>query len=143
MPVRRLSNSLNCYRMGGKCEKLLARVAAASSPHPRGCLNPHVTGGQRYWNLADGEFTTTSWSVILAAKEEQSAIARNALNTLCETYWYPTYSYIRHKGYSVEEAKDLAQGFFTRFLEKDYLKDVTPSKGKFRSFLLVPLNHFI
>jgi len=69
--------------------------------------------------------------------------ARSALETLCSTYWHPLYMYIRHRGNSAEDAKDLIQEFFTRFLEKDYLKDVDQARGKFRSFLLASVNHFL
>ena len=93
--------------------------------------------------VPDRDFNTTSWTVVLAAKDEQSAVSRHALNTLCETYWRPLYSYIRHRGHAVENAEDLTQEFFTRFLEHNYLEDVAPYKGKFRSFLLASLNHFL
>ena len=88
-------------------------------------------------------FETTRWSVIRAAASEQPLKARLALETLCTTYWYPLYSYIRRRGYSMEDAKDLTQEFFARFIEKEYLKDVDASKGKFRSFLLASVNHFL
>jgi len=78
-----------------------------------------------------------------AAKSGDAAGARQALATLCSTYWYPLYGYIRHKGYSAEDAQDLIQEFFARFLEKNYLKDVDPAKGKFRSFLLASVNHLL
>jgi len=87
-------------------------------------------------------FDTTRWSVVRAAASEGSQ-ARGALETLCSTYWYPLYMYIRYRGNSAEDAKDLIQEFFTRFLEKDYLKDVDQDKGKFRSFLLASVNHFL
>lgn len=65
------------------------------------------------------------------------------MESLCSIYWPPLYAYIRHRGNSAEDAKDLTQEFFTRFLEKDYLKEVDPAKGKFRSFLLAAVNHFL
>ncbi len=87
-------------------------------------------------------FETTRWSLVRAAVGQPSQ-ARQALEILCSTYWYPLYAYIRHRGNSAEDAKDLIQEFFTRFLEKDYLKDVDPAKGRFRSFLLASVNHFL
>lgn len=90
-----------------------------------------------------GAFNTTSWTVVLAAKSERSVDSREALDVLCETYWPPLYSYIRHRGYSVENAKDLTQEYFAAFLAKQYLRDVEPAKGRFRSFLLASLNHFL
>lgn len=89
------------------------------------------------------QFETTRWSVIRAAGSSQPSQARQALETLCGTYWYPLYAYVRYRGNSAEDAKDLIQEFFTRFLEKDYLKGVDPTKGKFRSFLLASVNHFL
>jgi len=66
-----------------------------------------------------------------------------ALEALCKTYWYPLYAFIRRKGYAPHDAQDLTQAFFERVLEKDYLKGVDPKKGKFRSFLLASLDHFL
>jgi len=88
-------------------------------------------------------FETTRWSVVRAAASTQPSQARQALEILCSTYWYPLYAYVRHRGNSAEDAKDLIQEFFVRFLEKDCLKDVDPAKGKFRSFLLASVNHFL
>jgi RNA polymerase sigma-70 factor (ECF subfamily) len=62
---------------------------------------------------------------------------------LCETYWYPLYAYLRRNGYDAHQAADYTQAFFARMLEKDYLKKVKPKPGKFRSFLLKALKHFI
>ena len=88
-------------------------------------------------------FETTRWSVVRAATSGQPSQAHRALESLCSTYWPPLYAYIRHRGNSAEDAKDLTQEFFARFIEKDYLKDVAPQKGKFRSFLLASVNHFL
>src|SRR6266516_3176522 len=84
------------------------------------------------------QFTTTHWSVVGAAPESASA-----LETLCCTYWYPLYAYIRRRGHSPEEAEDLTQGFFARLLASEDLSGVDRAKGKFRSFLLAALNHFL
>jgi RNA polymerase sigma-70 factor (ECF subfamily) len=81
--------------------------------------------------------------MVRAAASSRPAQARPALERLCSTYWYPIYAYIRHGGNSAEDAKDLTQEFFARFLEKDYLKGVDPAKGKFRSFLLASVGHFL
>src|SRR5438270_11876331 len=85
---------------------------------------------------AGAQFTTTHWSVVLAATREPSPEASEALAELCHTYWYPLYAYIRRKGYEVADAQDLTQAFFARFLEKNYMSSVDRRKGKFRSFLL-------
>lgn len=88
-------------------------------------------------------FATTHWSVVLAAGQSQSPRFAEALEKLCRTYWYPTYAYVRRRGYDVHEAQDLTQEFFARLLEKNYLRTVDRAKGKFRSFLLASLNHFL
>jgi RNA polymerase sigma factor (sigma-70 family) len=90
-----------------------------------------------------GQFTTTHWSVVLAAADEASPDANQALAELCRGYWYPLYAYVRRKGYEVADAQDLTQEFFARFLEKNYLGSVDRRKGKFRSFLLASLEHFL
>jgi RNA polymerase sigma factor (sigma-70 family) len=79
----------------------------------------------------------------LAARDGSDTEARRALEVLCGTYWEPLYAYLRHQGYSADEARDLIQGYFTVLLEKDFLADVDPAKGRFRSFLLVSLRHFV
>jgi RNA polymerase sigma-70 factor (ECF subfamily) len=89
------------------------------------------------------EFTTTHWSVVLSAGDPESPQAADALERLCRTYWYPLYAYVRRDGSSPEDAQDLTQAFFARFLEKDYLADVRREKGRFRSFLLASMRHFL
>ena len=86
---------------------------------------------------------TTQWSQVLAARDGSDTEARAALESLCQTYWQPLYAYIRHQGASPDEARDLTQGFFTELLEKDLLAGVNPDKGRFRSFLLASLRHFL
>jgi len=89
------------------------------------------------------DFSTTHWSIILRAGSERRVDARQALEALCERYWFPLYAFVRREGYSEPDAQDLTQGFFTRFLEKDYLHDLDRSRGMFRSFLLASLRHFL
>lgn len=79
----------------------------------------------------------------MAAGDRQSAVSRKALAALCETYWKPLYVFLRRRGHSESDAQDLVQEFFTRFLEKDYIKDVRRERGRFRSFLLASLKHFL
>src|SRR5881227_3320946 len=88
-------------------------------------------------------FTTTHWTLVLAAGQNASAEAEAALEGLCRTYWYPLYAYVRRKGHSPHDAQDLTQEFFARLLAKNYLATVGREKGKFRSFLLAALNHFM
>jgi RNA polymerase sigma-70 factor (ECF subfamily) len=88
-------------------------------------------------------FATTHWSLVLAAAHGRRPDARAALATLCETYWYPLYYYVRRRGYRAEEALDLTQAFFATLLEKESLRVADPERGRFRSFLLASLNHFL
>jgi RNA polymerase sigma factor (sigma-70 family) len=87
-------------------------------------------------NQPDREFTTTHWSVILAAGQSDSPDAQQALGKLCRAYWYPLYAFARRQGKSPEDAEDLTQGFFARFLEKGSIGLADPARGRFRSFLL-------
>ncbi|MCI0738612.1 MAG: sigma-70 family RNA polymerase sigma factor [Gemmataceae bacterium] len=89
------------------------------------------------------EFDTTHWSVVLAAGEAGSPRATEALSHLCQTYWYPLYAFVRRNGHDVEAARDLTQEFFARLLERDYLRNAAPHKGRFRTFLLVALKRFL
>ena len=89
------------------------------------------------------DFATTSWSQVLAARDGSTIESRQALETLCQTYWYPLYAYVRLQGHDAEAALDLTQAYFTELLEKDYLKDVEPSLGRFRAFLKVSVKHFL
>jgi RNA polymerase sigma factor (sigma-70 family) len=88
-------------------------------------------------------FVTTHWSVVLTAGCADPPRARDALAKLCESYWYPLYAYVRQRGHSPHDAEDLTQDFFIRLLEKNVLGALTREKGKFRSFLLTALNHFL
>lgn len=85
-------------------------------------------------------FQTTHWSVVLQAAGGESTAA---LECLCQAYWYPLYAFVRRQGYDVHDAQDLTQGFFELFLTKHYLKDVDRDRGRFRSFLLASLKHFM
>jgi RNA polymerase sigma factor (sigma-70 family) len=88
-------------------------------------------------------FTTTHWSVVLAAGQTSLPGAQQALEALCQTYWYPLYAYVRRQGHSPEDAQDLTQSFFARLLEKKYLQQVDREKGRFRAFLLAAIKHFL
>jgi RNA polymerase sigma-70 factor (ECF subfamily) len=90
-----------------------------------------------------GLFATTHWSVVLAAGASESAQAEQALEKLCTAYWYPLYAYVRRQGRSPEDAQDLTQEFFARLLERKYLQLADPGRGRFRTFLLASLKHFL
>jgi RNA polymerase sigma-70 factor (ECF subfamily) len=81
--------------------------------------------------------------MVLTAADETSPGSADALGELCKTYWYPIYAFVRRQGCTHERAQDLTQEFFARMLEKRYIDDVGPEKGKFRTFLLVCLKRFL
>lgn len=88
-------------------------------------------------------FATTHWSLVVAAADGTSPAAREAMAALCQAYWYPLYVYVRRRAYPPDDAQDLTQEFFCALLEKGCLKAADPHRGRFRSFLLASLNHFL
>jgi RNA polymerase sigma factor (sigma-70 family) len=90
-----------------------------------------------------GSFATTHWTVVLTAKDKASPQAAEAMEKLCRTYWGPVYAFIRREGHDAEESRDLTQGFFAQLLAKDHLKHLRDQRGKFRSFLLTFVKHFL
>jgi RNA polymerase sigma-70 factor (ECF subfamily) len=102
-----------------------------------------ATGNGTTPTAQDGAaFTTTHWSVVLAAQGPSPA-AEEALEKLCRTYWRPIYGFVRRQGIGPEDAKDLTQGFFALLLERRDLKAVRQEKGRLRSYLLTSLKHFL
>lgn len=89
------------------------------------------------------EFATTHWSLVINAGRDSSPLRAASLAALCETYWYPLYTYVRRQGYDSSDAQDLTQGFFAKLLERRDLAAVDRSKGRFRSFLLASMKHFL
>jgi RNA polymerase sigma-70 factor (ECF subfamily) len=88
-------------------------------------------------------FVTTSWTQVLAARDAPSSESRQALEGLCNVYWYPLYVFVRRQGHPPEEARDLTQGYFAQLLEKGYLGDFDPSLGRFRVFLKASVKNFL
>lgn len=99
--------------------------------------NDTVAGRQASW------FVTTHWSVVLASRRAESREAEAALEKLCQAYWYPLYAFVRRQGHGPHEAQDLTQEFFATLLAKNFLDSVDQEKGKFRSFLLAAISHFL
>ncbi len=87
-------------------------------------------------------FTTTHWSIVLAA-QGRSPAAEEALENLCRTYWRPVYGFVRRQGVAPEQAKDLTQGFFALLLERRDFEAVRKEKGRLRSYLLTSVKHFL
>ena len=90
-----------------------------------------------------GGFRTTHWSLVRAASGSHPDESLLALEILCRSYWYPVYAHIRRWGYQAEDAQDLTQGFFAELLEKQRLAKADEQRGRFRSFLLASVNHFL
>ena len=88
-------------------------------------------------------FATTHWSVVLEARGGESPQSAEALEKLAHIYWYPLYAYVRRKGHGPHDAQDLTQEFFARLLRGKLLQTVEQRKGKFRSYLLASLEHFL
>lgn len=104
-------------------------------------MNPDAQGERRLPRAA--LFSNTHWTVILQAAQSGTPQAEVALEKLCRTYWLPLHTYVRRRGYAPHDAEDLTQEFFVRLLERRFLAGVSPEKGRFRSFLLASMNHFL
>jgi len=91
------------------------------------------------------EFGTTHWSLVVAAKPDEASQthARKALEELCRAYWYPLYAFVRNRGYSSSDAQDLTQSFFARLIETGGFASADPERGRFRSYLLGAMKHFL
>ena len=91
------------------------------------------------------EFATTHWSLVVAAKPDEASQthARKALEELCRAYWYPLYAFVRYCGYSSDDAQDLTQSFFVRIIETGGFASADPERGRFRSYLLGAMKHFL
>jgi len=93
---------------------------------------------------SSGDFAATHWSIVLSVVQGTEKLdAAAAMAELCRIYWYPLFAYVRRRGHESHEAEDLTQEFFVRLLAKDFLRAVDPGKGRFRSFLLAAIKHFL
>ncbi len=81
--------------------------------------------------------------MVLAAGRGTENDAVTALETLCETYWFPLYAFVRRRGFAHDQAADLTQGFFADLLQRQDLQNVDPQKGRFRAFLLTAISNYI
>jgi RNA polymerase sigma-70 factor (ECF subfamily) len=125
LPLRWLALPTRLITLASVSETSTAASSSISSPASR-----------------SGVFVTTHWSLVLAAKGD-TAGAHEAMGRLCQLYWYPLYSYVRRRGQSAEDAKDLTQEFFSRLLARNWVGNADRKKGRFRSFLLGAMKHFL
>ncbi|MCH7726021.1 MAG: hypothetical protein IH991_06005 [Planctomycetes bacterium] len=98
-----------------------------------GRLCPQTTKMQNP-SAGAGRFDTTHWSLVLAAGQRGTVESAVALERLCQSYWLPLYAYVRRRVSDVHDAQDMTQGFFERLLDKNYLADADPQRGRFRVF---------
>ena len=110
---------------------------------PSGDQLTSVTGVGWLTQSGPAAFSTTHWSVVLTAQEEESPAAHEALEKLCRIYWRPICSFVQRQGFGMEEAKDLTQGFFAQLLERRSLNAVRKEKGRLRSYLLGAVKYFL
>lgn len=90
-------------------------------------------------------FNTTHWSLVGAAQSAPAdrTRARNALEVLCSAYWYPLYAFVRTRGYASADAQDLTQSFFARFIASGGFATANRERGRFRTYLLGAMKHFL
>jgi RNA polymerase sigma factor (sigma-70 family) len=117
-------------RLGGMRTPETARDKSAASPSSE-------AGAGR------AAFVTTHWSAVLAAGRSDTTRAEAALARLCQTYWYPLYAYVRRRGHDPHDAQDLTQEFFAHLLAQNWVAQADRERGRFRTFLLAALNHFL
>jgi RNA polymerase sigma-70 factor (ECF subfamily) len=88
-------------------------------------------------------FVTTHWSLVVSAGSTETTQARSALEKLCRAYWFPIYAFVRRQEHNPHDAQDLTQEFFARLLEKNQIAGADRNRGRFRSFLLASVKHFL
>ncbi len=102
-----------------------------------------ATTSEEPFRRTDARFATTRWSMVLAAQNSSAQCHTESLVTLCETYWFPLYAYMRRRGCTRDEAEEHTQAFFARLLEKQGIRRADPARGRFRSFLLTAFKNFM
>ena len=137
-------------RHAGKEKKLGTARDTGLERRAGGAKQPAASSGlraNRHDNFMNGprDFATTHWSLVLAAKADEASEtrARTALEELCRAYWYPLYAFVRYRGYSSEDAEDLTQAFLARIVEQGGFTSADPKLGRFRSYLLGAMKHFL
>lgn len=88
-------------------------------------------------------FHTTRWSIVLEAGDQSAEQCQRALAELCRTYWYPLFGFARRESLGKQDAEDAVQGFFADLLAREDISRVSPSRGRFRSFLLAAFKNFL
>jgi len=93
----------------------------------------------------DSLFASTRWTVVYQAADSKTSSqhALSALSELCQIYWRPVYLFLRRQGIAPHDAQDLTQGFFADLIEERTYARADQLKGRFRSFLLGTMKHFL
>jgi len=121
------------------CANCMLKLALEPPREATGHVEPIALGGMGVLvRPTAARFTTTLWTEVLTAPRNEKALA-----SLCRKYWYPLYAFLRRSGVSSHEAEDLTQGFFVHLLSKHGLETVRREYGRFRSFLIASLQHFV
>ena len=98
-------------------------------------------------SVGDQAFHTTRWTLVVRAYreggEEVVREAREALEQLCSTYWYPLYALARREGLGSDGAEDAVQGFLAELLERRDLAQADPDQGRLRAYLSVAFRHYL
>lgn len=89
------------------------------------------------------QFTTTHWSAVVSAGQDNGEAALKALDRLCRTYWYPLYAYVRRRGSTEDQARDLTQAFFAQLIAQQSIAEARRERGRFRTFMLSSFEHFL
>src|SRR5262245_42050818 len=127
-------------RGGRKIDPATRGRRTSPSPRSGGSVAPRDESPSREGRVW---FSTTHWSVVLKARSPDEAERRDALSTLCQAYWSPVFSYIRHREDDPETARDLTQGFFAALLSRQAIAEARRERGRFRSFLLASVKNFL
>jgi RNA polymerase sigma factor (sigma-70 family) len=115
------------------------QIATAS-----GIVRPASRWEDTFGIRGNAQFANTRWTIVVRAQEGTELEVAEAMSQLCRSYWYPLYAYVRRSGRRREEAEDLTQEFFARYLlEKDILASAAREKGKLRTFLLTVMKRFL
>ncbi len=139
-----LSSHRTCLTEGTQIDIGCGFEVRLRDPRSETAYNREMSSGNdQSFDDPKRKFATTHWSTVRTAGDNDSNVANSALQQLCQTYWYPMYAYLRQQGYDADQAADLAQGFFADLLERKDIGRVQRELGRFRSFLLASLKHFV
>lgn len=127
----------------GHCEQTATKVCCGDSPGVRIRVMDSAPHSSDSRSRGEPQFATTNWSLILAAGERGNSESNRALEHLCRAYWPLLYASMRRRVGNLHDAQDLTQAFFERLLEKNYLTQADPDRGRLRAWLIAAFRHFL